>query len=400
MNLLLCSYFYPPSVGGLERQSHLLARGLVGRGHEVRVITARLDGMRDTDVLDGVQIQRVSRGSDDRFRNMGTYLRNMAAAALATRRWADVIQVQQALYPAALMTGVAALLRRPLVVRNSGSGCFGAVSVMSRLPGGRASLRLIGRHATLVSLSEEMTDELRRVPARRIREIPNGVEIPEAISDAERERARARLGLEPGEAVALYFGRLDAEKGLELLFEAWARHAPRAARLLVTGSGRLEAALRAHARQMGESGDRIAFFGATEALRPFLAAADVFVLPSHSEGLSNSLLEAMAHGLAPLATDVGGNRAIVSSAAVGALAPRHCDVFGEKLAQLLADRPAARAIGERARAHVRVHYSAPAMLAAYEALYAELGAGCRVCRARPVFSRARLPFHPGFEKHK
>jgi glycosyltransferase involved in cell wall biosynthesis len=372
VNILLSSQFYPPSIGGVESQSHLLARGLVARGHQVRVIAARLDGMRDRDVLDGVQIQRVASGSGNRFRRMGTYLCNMVAAALATRRWADVIQVQQALYPAAAMTGVAAVLRRPLIVRNSGSGRFGAVSVMSTLPWGQASLRQIGRRATVVSLSEEMTAELRRVPMRRIREIPNGVEIPEAISDEERRRARSRLGLHWGDAVALYFGRLDREKGLELMFEAWTLHAPRGARLLVTGSGPLEGALRARARQMGESGARIAFFEATRELRPHLAAADVFVLPSHSEGLSNSLLEAMAHGLAPVATDVGGNRAVVSSSALGALAPRDPDVFGQKLARLLADRPAARAVGERARAHVQAHYSAQSMLDAYEMLYAEL----------------------------
>jgi glycosyltransferase involved in cell wall biosynthesis len=372
VKVLLSSYFYPPSVGGVERQSHLLARGLVARGHQVRVIAARLGGMRDTEILDGVQIQRVSPGRGNRFRKMGTYLCSMAAAVLATRRWADVIQVQQALYPAAVMTGVAAFLRLPLVVRNSGSGRFGAVSVMSTLPGGQASLRQIGRSATVVSLSEEMTTELRRVPMRRIREIPNGVEVPEAISDAERSRARARLGLDSSDAVALYFGRLDAEKGLALLLDAWTLHAPRGARLLVTGSGLLEGTLREQARQMGEPGARIAFFEATRELRPYLAAADIFVLPSHSEGLSNSLLEAMAHGLTPLATDVGGNRAVVSSAAVGVLAPRDPDVFGQKLARLLADRSAARAVGERARAHVQAHYSAQAMLDAYEALYAEL----------------------------
>jgi glycosyltransferase involved in cell wall biosynthesis len=376
VNVLFASYFYPPSVGGVERQSHLLARGLVARGHQVRVVAARLGGMRTTETLDGVQVQRVSPGRGSGFRKMGTYLCNMAAAVLATRRWADVIQVQQALYPAAAMTGVAAVLGRPLVVRNSGSGRFGAVSVMSTLPGGKASLRQIGRRATVVSLSEEMTAELQGVPMRRIREIPNGVEIPEAISDEERRRARDRLGLDSSDAVALYFGRLDEEKGLALMFEAWAMHAPRGARLLVTGSGLLQADLRERARQMGEPGARIAFFEATQELRPYLAAADVFVLPSHSEGLSNSLLEAMAHGLTPLATDVGGNRAVVSSGAVGVLAPRDPDVFGEKLAQLLAGRSEARAIGERARAHVLANYSAQAMLDAYEALYAELVAHC------------------------
>jgi glycosyltransferase involved in cell wall biosynthesis len=375
VHLLLSSYYYPPSMGGLERQSHLLARGMVARGHEVRVIAARLEGMRDREVLDGVEVTRVSPGSGSRYRTMGTYLAGMAWCAARLGRWSDVIQVQQALYPAAAMALVAPLVGRPLVVRNSGSGRFGAVSVMSALPLGASSLQLIGRGATVVSLGREMTEELGRVPMRRVREIPNGVEVPAAISDADRAAARAALGIAPHAGVALYFGRLDEEKGVDLALEAWACAAPEGARLLIVGSGPGEAAMQAMARGMGERGARIAFFPSTSDLRPYLAAADAFVLPSHSEGISNSLLEAMAHGVASLATDVGGNRTVITSPDVGVLAPREPEVFGAALARLLGDRSAARALGERARAHVEARFSVGAMLDAYEALYTELVRG-------------------------
>jgi glycosyltransferase involved in cell wall biosynthesis len=372
VNLLLSSYYYPPSVGGVERQSHLLARGLAKRGHTVRVIAAKLDGMSAEETLDGVAIVRVPPGTGGRVRKMATYLAGMSRAALAMGRSANVIQVQQALYPAAAMALVATTLRRPLVVRNSGSGRFGAVSVMSALPLGKASLRLIGAKATVVSLGKEMTQELREIPMKRIREIPNGVEIPPPISLEERAAARARFGAKEDAPVAVYVGRLDEEKGVELLFDAWAKAAPKAARLFIVGTGPSDAALRVRAQTMGEPGARITFFAPTSELRPYFAAANVFVLPSHSEGISNALLEAMAHGTASLATDVGGNRTVVSSGEVGVLAARETQVFGHELARLLERREDTRALGERAREHVRARFSVDAMLDAYESLYADL----------------------------
>src|SRR5206468_3330067 len=122
MRLLLASYFYPPSIGGVERQSHLLARELVRRGHEVTAVSARLPGFAQQENLDGVRVERVSPGSGSRYRRMATFIAGMAIAAGRHRRQVDLIQVQQALYPAAAMALAAGVLGKPLVVSNRGSG--------------------------------------------------------------------------------------------------------------------------------------------------------------------------------------------------------------------------------------------------------------------------------------
>lgn len=367
MRLLLCSYYYPPSVGGLERQSHLLARGLSRRGHEVRVVSARLDGMLEYETLDGVAIHRVPTGSGNRWRKMATYLAGLTAQVGRHSRWADVIQVQQALYPAAAVAALAKLARRPLVVRNSGSGRFGAVNVMTGLPAGRLALWLIGQGATVVSLGEEMAGELRGAGIRRIKEIHNGVEIPEAVGPQERAEAKARFGLDG--PVALYAGRFDEEKGVELLLDVWQTGRLANAQLCLVGAGPMQAALEQRARALGAQAK---FFPPATDLRPYFAAADVFLLPSYSEGISNALLEAMAHGVAPLASDVGGNRTVISNPEIGVLAAREPQAFSNALGALLGDLTATRAMGERARQHVARAFSVDAMLDAYEALYREL----------------------------
>jgi len=367
VRLLVSSYYYPPSIGGVERQSHLLARGLVERGHSVRVITARQPGFKPREVLDGVEILRVSPGRGSRWQKMATYLVGMLAATLRWAAWAEVIQVQQILYPAGFVSLISPVLRRPLVVRNAGSGEFGGVQLMRRMPAGNVVLRVIAHAATGVSLNAEMTAEMRTAGFRHVVEIPNGVDVPPPSTDAMRGAARDALGVTG--RVVLYAGRLDREKGVDVLIEAWPRVGIDDATLVIVGDGPERTALTHLADRIGcESSVR--FVGSTTQMLTFFAAADVFVLPSRSEGISNALLEAMASGLPVVATDVGGNRQVIECSNMGTLVPSEDPaVLAGALAAMLVNAEMRRRIGVAARNHVRARYSAERMVDAYEHLY-------------------------------
>ena len=219
VRVLISSYFYPPSLGGVERQTQLLARGLVARGHEVRVIAAQPAAgergpARETD--GGVQIRRLDLGPGERWTRMGGYLARLSAALLAERGFAQVVQVQQVFYPAAVAALLGPALRAPLVVSNRGSGPEGGVGVMRASPLGPAVLSILRRWAAAcVVINGEMEEELLGAgfaPERLVR-IANGVALP-ALDAAARAESRRALGV--GERlVVLFLARLEPVKRLD-----------------------------------------------------------------------------------------------------------------------------------------------------------------------------------------
>jgi glycosyltransferase involved in cell wall biosynthesis len=135
----------------------------------------------------------------------------------------------------------------------------------------------------------------------------------------DRAAARAELGIPRDAQLALYVGNLKPEKGVAELARAWpavAQQLPRAELAVVGGgplAGEVEAQAGARTRMIGPQPlDRVPLW---------MAACDVLVLPSHSEGTPNVALEALASGRRIVATAVGGTPDLLTSPVLGALVP-------------------------------------------------------------------------------
>ena len=139
--------------------------------------------------------------------------------------------------------------------------------------------------------------------------IPNGVDLGRAAAPGARERVRAELHVPAGACVVTSVARLVPQKGLDLLLEAWAQAGMNggSSHLWLAGDGPARAALEARAARLG-LGERVALLGRRDDVPDVLAATDVFVLASREETTPIALLEAMAAGLACVATDVGDCR--------------------------------------------------------------------------------------------
>lgn len=160
-------------------------------------------------------------------------------------------------------------------------------------------------------------------PADRIAVIHNGVDTDLFRSrSADRSGIRARYGIGPQEFCIGTVGRLEPVKDLLTLLRAAAIFPPTLNwRILIAGDGTQLPILQEYLREHPTLCGRVSFAGEIEDVPDYLNCLDVYVLPSLYEGISNSLLEAMATGLAVVASDVGGNSEVVLDGESGLLFP-------------------------------------------------------------------------------
>jgi glycosyltransferase involved in cell wall biosynthesis len=250
---------------------------------------------------------------------------------------------------------------------------------------GRALARVTSR---LVANADAVRDYLiaRGADPARIVTIRNGVDFGRFAAPVDRTAVRRALGLAPEHTVAAVVARLEPQKGHDVVLEVAARLRERLPHLrwLVVGGGGAEAAVRADAARRGV-GDRVVFTGFRTDTADLLRAADLSVLVSTKEGLSNTLLESLAVGLPVVASRVGGNAEVVGAGAGLLVPPRDPDALEAAVVSLVADPVAARGMGERGREHVRRSFAVRRMVDETAALWDEL-LGAAV--AQPASRRA------------
>jgi glycosyltransferase involved in cell wall biosynthesis len=217
------------------------------------------------------------------------------------------------------------------------------------------------RAKRVVTVCQAFASELQRkgVPAERLRILRNPIRVAAPVSDAERSHLRESLGLNDC-TVLLSVGRLSQEKGHADLLRAVAqmRVAQGAAfgsRLLMVGDGPERSHLAALCADL-KLEDVVHFAGFQPDVRPYYAIANVFVLPSHSEGSPNVLLEAMAAGVPMVATAVGGLPEVLSDEVNALLVPKQ-DVaeLAKAITRLLDDAQLRRHLVEQGHVVVAQH---------------------------------------------
>ncbi len=246
------------------------------------------------------------------------------------------------------------------------------------LPGTRARHRFIYSRTchVVVAISDYIKGLLVEsgVPERKIEVIPDGIDIPVSLPTPEaRAHARRDWGFGEKDFVVGHVGSFTEEKGQDVAIAAMAQIAETLphAHLLLAGDGPRWAALEASAKA---SAIRTALHlpGRVQNLSEFFAALDLYVMPSRAEGLGSSALLAMAHGLAVVASRVGGLPEIVEEGAGGWLVPPDSPpALAEATVNAASDRPRLAQFGSRARQRA-CQFSGDIMRERTEALYRRL----------------------------
>lgn len=367
--MVLESEFPVARGGGSEIQLRTLGEALRRRGHRVTVLTPRLAlGPQATASRHfGLAVGRLAY---PRVRLVGGLLM-LARMALFLRghgRRYDVVHVHIAHHLALVCCAVAPTVGLRSVVKVSGwwelgRGLMRKDAMLTRV------LRPLWRRADAwQAVSTRIAHELvgLGIARERVHDIPNAVDLKRYPM-----RERARPAGTPRTLV--FVGRLAPEKDLRNLVRAWADvFAGRAdRRLWLVGTGREEKPLRRLVEKLGCTGN-IEFLGHRDDVATVLAEADVGVLPSLMEGLSNTLLEFMASGMPVLASRVSGSEDLVRDGQTGWLhEPGDATGMAAALRAMDADSDERlAAMGRAARAAVERHAASDVIIGRLLATYA------------------------------
>jgi glycosyltransferase involved in cell wall biosynthesis len=186
-------------------------------------------------------------------------------------------------------------------------------------------------------------------------------------------RERSRSSLDVGDMfVGAMVARIDGRKGHATLLKSLRILRDENVRLLllVVGDGSLRSELERQAKELSLDSDSVRFLGSRSDVNVILSAADFFVLPSDTEGLPLSVLEAMAHGLPVVASRVGGIPELISDEDQGLLVPPQDPLaLAAAIRRLAGDRGLRQKLGTAGRARATNEFSLSTTVRNYEQLY-------------------------------
>jgi len=362
--------------GGAESQVRTISLELKRLGHMVTILTPRfLQGPQsNADRRWGLPIGRINY-PHWRVVGAGIMCARLAAFLLGRGRRYDAWHVHVGHHFGAVACYLGALIGKPVLLKFSGSWELESGLIGARRRGfDQLAFSWLKRARVVHAVSARIGRDLPRLgfPPDRILVLPNAVDTSRFQVRGVRQRA-------PGTPfTVLFVGRLHPDKDLGVLLDAWAdAFAGRTdVRLKLVGKGILGDELRAQAERRGIAG-QVDFLGHRDKVEDEIAQADVGVLCSRIEGLSNTLLEFMASGLPTIASRISGSEDFVVGGRNGWMF-EPSDVAG--LTACLRDAAAAtpeqlHQLGQAARADVEAKASVPRVVNRLIEVYRGGGAG-------------------------
>ncbi|MEW6200340.1 MAG: glycosyltransferase family 4 protein [bacterium] len=372
---MLISKFFP-AVGGTEAQAMALSRALIRNGHDVKILTSRLPGTESFETVQDIPVHRISP-----HRNFLTsilfIIRGFLHVAFARPR-IDIVHAHLFYSPSILASLCGILLRKKTISKLGRSGADGDVRRNLATLAGRIKLSIFKRSINLfIAVNEEIRDELLSigVPQGRIQMIPNGVDTETfcPAAPAEKEKLKSTNSI-PFSPCALYLGRLIPRKRIHYLIPMWAKVVEKFpdAGLMIVGDGEMRGTLEALVRKLGIA-RRVCFTGVVMNPVDYLRCADVFILPSETEGISNSLLQAMSCAVPVVVAKNSGADALIDDERNGFIIDvEKADETRKIIERLLASESLRAEIGEGARKTILERYSIQSVAKEYEKVYCEL----------------------------
>ena len=378
----------PLPVGGAERQAERLAAYLVRNNWSVWIVTRGAAGLPSVEERNGYTIIRPLTFGHGKLRTI-TFMLFATIALIRMRSHYGLLHAHLAFGPSFVAILVGRLLGKRVVVKLGNSGSIGDVNTSMKTLRGHLRFAAIKRWADIVIvLSDAMRAEALSIgiPQERLRKFNNGIDASLYLPNRTKAEAKRSLGLD-GKTIVLFVGRLDPIKSVHTALDALSLSLDKLPDLylIIVGDGPEMDSLVRRTREL-DIVSSVAFMGIQQEVRPYLEMADLFVLPSKAEGISNALLEAMSAQIACLAAPVGGNPEVLINEKYGLLVP-HGDVnaWVDAILKISSNLELRTKMGMSARERILEEYDFTVVGKKYENLYIEL------------LSRKQLPINKELE---
>lgn len=364
MSICFLSDVSLPRLGGAQTVLDTLARRLMARGHQpVVVVPPRREPGKDDF---SYPLVRHRRWLSKRF---FTRLLLPRLLALHARHRFDLVHCHAAYPQAHVALAFRALTGVPYVVRPHGSDVLPGEAIRRFHRLDRRMRRAICGADLVIAQGEHLKEVICDLGVRpgQVRIVNNGVNLDDFGCATPYPHGRPYI---------LGLGRLMPHKGFDILLRAYALLPAGSPDLIVAGDGPESDSLRMLSRSLG-IGDRVHFVGAVTGTRKasLYGSAVCFVCPSRREPFANVILEALASGVAVVATDVGGNPEMVRSGDNGLIVDRESpEALAAAIRQIVGNPTLRVALCAGARASA-VRYSWDAIAPQYFALYREVQKG-------------------------
>lgn len=380
---LVVSYFHPHA-SGAETQALAQGAELAARGHDVHVLTHKVPVEPREERIQGIRVHRRIRSV-----HLGplfglSFVLSAAREIRKLRSEIDIFHTHQGMWEA-VATGLAARgfgtsgndVRA--IAQPASAGAYGEAELLMRTKGSKTLSRLILRNTALAAISSGIEREWADLgfPGERIVRMASGVD------SARFSPGQSKLDHElPASPRVVFTGRLHPQKNLDVLINAWPEVVRASgAALILAGEGPERARLEALAMRLGVA-ERVVFAGKVADPIEHLRAADAFALPSVAEGMSNSLLEAMATALPCVVSNISGNLDLIADGRTGAIVAENTPIaWAQRLIETLNDRARARSMGADARRLIERTFDLKVVVSQYERLYRTILAGGSVQEA-------------------
>jgi glycosyltransferase involved in cell wall biosynthesis len=380
MNVIFTIRYFHPFVGGTEKQALTLASHLAAKGVDVTILTSRFQ--RNWHCLEFMGNVKVVRLCSPRIKVIGAliFLSCLAGYLIRQRKNYSIIHTFQIGYTSFMSILLGVLLKKPTLLKLASSGIGGDISRARRTAWGRLCLLMATKASRIIAVStmvgQELLDE--QVSPAIIAAIANGVDVHRYDRHMDKRAMRKRINL-PENNTVIFTGRLSSEKGVDYLIRGFVQlKKAQPCQLLIIADGPERENIVRLIKKCN-TGDSVLLVSGAEEVAPYLAASDVFVLPSRFEGLSNALLEAMSCWLPVISTRVGGSKDVIQDGVNGLLVDvDQEEELADAMGRVLGDRQLAESLGRNARETVKAKHDISKIADAYIALYMNLQAVERV----------------------